>query len=311
MSLVTKIFFYALVLFVLLLILGGILVWKRPLAVYAWMSRHELKQAGLTKVFVDSSVGRQTVWQGGEGPTIVLLHGAGDQAGAWSKMVPDLLRGYRVVIPDLAGHSESSPAGGEPLRVGTILNGLKAVLDREPTKAPCILVGNSLGGWVAMLYALNEPGRVARLVIVNGGALRGEREDLTLTPSNREQARRLMDALRDPGSLRVPDFVLDDMIQQARTGPIGRLAATADDMQDYLLEGRLRDLSVPVDFLWGESDKLFTIDYARRMASQLPASRLTLIPRCGHVPQQECPSSFSAALQKLLQGPPPLPTKNP
>jgi pimeloyl-ACP methyl ester carboxylesterase len=78
-------------------------------------------------------------------------------------------------------------------------------------------------------------------------------------------------------------------------------------MGKYVLDGKLKEINVPVDLLWGESDKLFSIAYARRMISQLPASRLTTIPGCGHVPQQECPARFGAALSDVLTMPPPLP----
>jgi pimeloyl-ACP methyl ester carboxylesterase len=160
-----------------------------------------------------------------------------------------------------------------------------------------------------MLYAVKHPERVARLVAVNGGALRGDRPDLTLTPSNREEARKLFDALTDPGSLRLPDFVLDDVVRQARSGPLGRLASTSQDMQNYLLEGRLNELTVPVDLLWGSADRMLSLDYARRMEAGLPATRLTVIFRCGHVPQQECPAHFVMALEKILELPPPGPER--
>lgn len=310
MSLWTKLFLYLLALLVVVLILGGLLMWKRPLAVYVWMSRQELKRQGLLESVVETAVGRQTVWVGGEGRALVLLHGAGDQAGTWSKVVPSVQHQYHLIIPDLAGHGKSEPQQG-PLSVGTVLSGLEALLQSLQLRDPPILAGNSLGGWVAMLYAHKHPDRVSRLVIINGGALRGERKDLTLTPASREEARRLMEALRDPASLGIPDFVLDDVVRESGNGPLNRLAGTAADMPHYLLDGRLGEVSTPVDFLWGESDKLFTLDYARRMVAQLPTARLTLIPRCGHVPQQECPSSFSAALVKILQGPPPQPVNTP
>jgi pimeloyl-ACP methyl ester carboxylesterase len=295
----------ALVAALLLSVLAGVLwVWKRPLEFFAWMGRRSLAGAGLVKVVVDSPVGQQTLWQGGSGPILLLLHGAGDQAGAWSHVVPSLVGRYRLIVPDLPGHGESAPGTG-PLTMGTELAGLEAVVQNRASDAPVILVGNSLGAWLAMLYGVKHPEHVSRLVAVNGGALRGDRPDLTLTPSNREEARKLFDALTDPGSLRVPDFVLDDVVRQARSGPLGRLASTSDDMQNYLLEGRLNQLTVPVDLLWGGADRMLSLEYANRMEAGLPAARLTVIPRCGHVPQQECPERFVAALEKILEQPPP------
>jgi pimeloyl-ACP methyl ester carboxylesterase len=63
-----------------------------------------------------------------------------------------------------------------------------------------------------------------------------------------------------------------------------------------------------VDLLWGASDKLVSVDYAKRLAGQLPAARLTTIDRCGHAPQVECPDRFTEALLKVLKDPVPEPT---
>jgi pimeloyl-ACP methyl ester carboxylesterase len=76
-------------------------------------------------------------------------------------------------------------------------------------------------------------------------------------------------------------------------------------MEQYILDNRLQDLEVPVDLVWGESDRLFSVDYARRLLAQLPAARLTIIPRCGHVPQQECPDKVREELIKILHREPP------
>jgi pimeloyl-ACP methyl ester carboxylesterase len=293
---------------VVLLLAAGFWFWCHPFAVLAWVARHSLARAGFTKVEVPSPVSTQVVWERGDGPSLVFLHGAGDQAGTWSKIAPSFAGSYHVLLLDLPGHGESAPAKG-PLDVGTILAGTEAVLAREALGKPLVLVGNSLGAWIALLYARAHPENVARVVLVNGGALRGDRTDVILNPANREEARRLFDLITDPGSPRVPDFMLDDAVRQARTGPLARVAATAGDMPKYLLDGRLQEITVPVDLLWGEADRLFPLDYARRMETQLPTARLTLVARCGHVPQQECPLTFRAALAKVLAEPPPEPRK--
>ena len=289
----------------IVLAVGVWYVWKRPLSVYAAFNRRTLAGAGLTEITVDSPVGPQAYWTGGAGPTLVLLHGAGDSAGSWASIADKLVPRYRLVIPDLAGHGHSGPAAGD-LSVGQVLTGVEAVVRQGPQE-PVILVGNSLGAWVALLYAKQHPDRVARVVLVNGGALVGERRDLSLMPKTREEAAALMTQLRDSAADPIPGYVLDDVVREANTGPIARLAATAGRMGDYVLEGRLHEVAVPVDLIWGESDKLFALSYARRMMAQLPASRLTTIPACGHVPQQECPTRFRASLLDVLTMPPPMP----
>ena len=289
---------------VLLLVLGTALyVWMRPLAVSAWFERRALAKAGFTSSVMESPSGRMTVWEAGQGPTIVLLHGAGDQAGAWSLVAPQLTGKYRVLIPDLPGHADSFPREG-PLPLGTVLGGVNALMEQKAGNQPVILVGNSMGAWLAILYARDHPDRVARIVAVDGGPLRG-RQDVSLLPRDREEARKLMALLRDGGNPPVPDFVLDDVVRYSRNGPIGRLLADVPEMERYLLDGKLGDFRTPVDLVWGEADRLLDLEYARRMEAQLPAVRLTVLSRCGHVPLRECPSGLTTALERVLSEPPP------
>lgn len=294
-----------LVLVVLAVAAVGIYFWKRPLDVLAQFNRRALAKGGLTEATTDTGFGQQHYWTGGQGPTLVLLHGAGDQAGTWSGIVDALVPRYRVVIPDLAGHGASAPAEG-PISVSQVLRGLEAVLSKGP-QDPVILVGNSLGAWVAMLFAHEHPGRVARVILVNGGPLKGDRPDLSLTPKTREEAAALMTQLRDPKSGPIPGYVLDDVVRAAQSGPLARLAQTAAEMESFVLDGKLNEITAPVNLIWGESDKLFPLAYAERMMRDLSASRLTTIPACGHVPHQECPARFRASLLDALTMPPPLP----
>lgn len=286
---------------------GGVLFWKRPIAVLAWLGRRRLEAAGCTKQKAASAAGLETVFRGGSGPTVVLLHGAGDQAGTWAGVAPSLAKSFTLILPDLAGHGESAPARG-PLPLGVLLQGLDGVLAQEVPAGKVTLVGNSLGAWMAALWAKEHPGRVEHLVFVNGGPIRKEPTDLTLMPRTRGQADALLYALRDPTSPIVPNFVVDDLIRVSNEGPIARLASDAKGMEAYLLDGKLDTLTVPVDLLWGASDKLLPLAWAELLQAQLPAARLTKIDRCGHVPQQECPEAFSATLLKILKDPLPAPT---
>jgi len=292
-----------LVLIVLAVAAAGIYFWKRPLSVLAQFNRRALGSAGLSEATADTGFGPQHYWTGGQGPTLVMLHGAGDQAGTWSAVAEALAPRYRLVVPDLAGHGASAPADG-PISVGQVLRGVEAILSQGP-QDPVIIVGNSLGAWVAMLYAREHPDRVARLILVNGGALKGDRQDLSLTPKTRQEAAALMTQLRDAKSGPIPGYVLDDVVREAQEGPLARLAQTAGDMESFVLDGKLGDIAAPVDLLWGESDRLFPVAYAERMMRELRASRLTTIPACGHVPHVECPTRFKASLLDILQQPAP------
>ena len=286
------------VLLVAALLAGGV-VWRRPLATYGRLSRFALFRAGLGRETVRTSVGRQTAFVGGRGPTVVLLHGAGDQAGTWAQTVRALLPHFRLVVPDLPGHGASEPKAG-PLSIGTVVDATAQALDTLVADEPWTIVGNSLGAWVAMLITVSRPGRVGRLVLVNGGAVKADTSAITFTPTTREQARTTIQALMGPSATRAPGFVLDDLIRVCRLGPLGRLVQTSDEMERYLLDGRLAEVTVPVDLLWGVDDRVFPVAYAERLERELPAARLTLLQGCGHAPQRSNPRQFGAALAAIL-----------
>jgi pimeloyl-ACP methyl ester carboxylesterase len=282
------------------LIVFSILFFLRPVATTVWLRRSALRRAGLRKTKLTTTVGGQIVWHGGTGPLLVLLHGAGDQAGTWNKVVPEVKRHFQLVIPDLAGHGESDPAAGV-LSLGTLLTALEEVLDAMPWRdAPLVLAGNSLGAWMAMLYAQKYPHRVTRVILIDGGPIKSASE-IGIMPKDREEARRALDAVLDPSTPRRPNFVLDDLVRVSNTGPISRLlAAGEEDMSKYLLDDKLASFQLPVDLIWGASDRLVPLDYAKNLQSQLPHCTLTVIERCGHGPQLERPQELTRALLQIL-----------
>jgi len=293
------------IVFVVALVFASVIFFRYPMAVFNWQNRYALKTAGFAEESIVSPVGKQTIWEKGSGPILILLHGAGDHAGSWSKVAPQLVGHYHVIIPDLAGHGASDPATG-PLTIDTIMRGLDAVVSSKAPSGNVTIVGNSLGAWLAFLYAEDNPNKIERIVAIDGGPIRGERPDLVPLPTNREQAAKLFDAILDPGSPHPPGFVLDDIVRVSHDGPIGRMASVgAEEMSKHLLDGKLAAFTTPVDLIWGESDRFIPLSYAQRMNAELPSVRLTTLPRCGHVPQQECPKALEKALNNALRQPPP------
>jgi len=300
---IVKLIIAILVLGALTVIFGVWMVWKRPLTIDAWMSRTALKINGLERTKLDTEAGRMTVWEGGSGPTLVLLHGAGDQAGAWARTVGGLVSDHRVVIPDLPGHWKSDPSSG-PIHMEQLLDGVARVVDATSPDEPVVIVGNSMGAWLGFLYAHDHPDRVARLVAVNGGPIINPDSQVNIFPKTRDEARETMKGLMGPASPPIPGYVLDDIVRRTADGPAARFAQTAAEMGAYLLDGKLDEVEVPVELVWGAADQLMTLDYARRIADGLPQARLHPIKGCGHVPQRECPLRFLEALKEALAAPP-------
>jgi pimeloyl-ACP methyl ester carboxylesterase len=288
------------------MLVGMWLFWKRPLTVDAWVSRLALGKRGLQASELATPAGTMTVWEGGSGPAIVLLHGAGDQAGAWARIMEPLVADYRVLVPDLPGHWKSDPRRG-PITIEQLLAGLEALMDARCAGEPAILVGNSMGAWISFLYAVEHPERVALLVAINGGPVRDENPGVNVLPKTREEARATMQALLGPNTILPPDFVLDDVVRQARVGPAARLAEgllqAGEGLEAFVLDGRLAEVTVPVELVWGDADELFTMSYAERLVEGLPDARLHPVKGCGHVPHRECPDRLLKALTAALAEP--------
>lgn len=281
----------------------GVSFWRAPFWWFEKLGKAGLQGAGLTRAVATGPRGPLVYWHGGSGSTLVLLHGANDQAGAWGRVAQPLAAGRRLVVPDLAGHGESGPADGR-LAVGDLLQGVEAVIDAAAPGERVAILGNSLGGFLAMLYAARHPQRVDHVILLNGAAVRAAPgAQVSLLPQTREQARAAMDALTAPQSPRVPDYVLDALVRMAPGSPLARLLEWPLD-EALVLDGKLAAFATPVTLVWGDADRYMTVDYAREVAAQLPAARLVTLPACGHVPQRECPEPMVAAVQRALADPP-------
>jgi pimeloyl-ACP methyl ester carboxylesterase len=209
-----------------------------------------------------------------------------------------------VIVPDLPGHGESAPGAGV-LRMSQVVAGAEELLDEVARERRAVVVGNSMGAWIATLLAHRHPERVERIVLVNGGAVPSAPGGPSLLPVDREAARRLMALLRAPASPSIPDWMLDDLVARAPASATARLLGDLPDLVAQMLIGRLGEVRTPVDLLWGAADGLMTIAYAEQMAAALPAARLTRIEGCGHLPQLECPARFRTVLAERLAAPPP------
>jgi pimeloyl-ACP methyl ester carboxylesterase len=252
-----------------------------------------------------------------DAPTIVLVHGFAASTHAWDAWAKALSASYRVVVLDLPGHGLTRTAEGYVVRSDSF----EAVVDELTRRlgiARFTLGGNSMGGAVAWTYALDHPGRVERLVLVDaagwpkherGGAMifkfinnpigRKVLKDIEIRPLMTQGLRA---AYVDPKL--VTPALADRYVDLAR----------APGHRDILLAQRPRrdataaDLSaihVPTLVMFGLEDRLIPATDAEKFHKAIPAVTLILYPGVGHVPMEQIPERSAADLQAWLAAHPP------
>jgi 2-hydroxy-6-oxonona-2,4-dienedioate hydrolase len=240
----------------------------------------------------------------GTGAPLILIHGLADDVTIWDSVIPALSAKFRVIAFDQIGFGRSD----KPLlnyRVSTFVDFLGGFL-AELKIDRASLIGNSLGGWVAAAYALEQPERVERLVLSDaaGYAALAKTMDPRALNALRLASREDIQYL---GALTFHDkrFYQDtDAIfkQRVTAGDSYTVGQFLDSMVrgDDILDNRLRMINRPTLVIWGRDDKLIPLRFGERFHQEIANSRLRIIDNCGHIPQVECPTEFSAAVLQFL-----------
>jgi pimeloyl-ACP methyl ester carboxylesterase len=262
-----------------------------PLDAIVAASRDQLKSAGLTRKTTDDG---SVYWTGGgskESKTLVLLHGVNDQAGTWAAVVPELKKDFRLIVPDLAGHGESEPKTG-PIMFDNMVARVDAILAKE-NASKVTIAGNSMGGWVAMLYAFDHADKVERLVLEDSSGIAWDLSGVPLAPKNREEADKMMKAVHGPET-KTPEVVLDALLAR-KNPPMTRIGL--QDVMIHIVDARLKELKMPVTILWGRDDGILSLDYAKALTEKIPGATLQIIDGAAHIPHRQQPARFVKCLK--------------
>ena len=245
--------------------------------------------------------------ESGSGPVVVLLHGLGGSTLNWGFNTSALAQKHRVIVPDLLGHGRSD----KPLinyRVATYVDFLDKFLSELKVERAS-LVGNSMGGWIAALYALKHPARVERLVLVDAAGFKPPPDlDLAslsgLNPSTREGMRQLASLVFHNKQLFASDAAIDlALTQRLSAGDGYTIQSLVESIHrgEDMLDGRLAALKQPTLIIWGREDGLTPLAReGERFKRELPAAQMVVFDACGHIPQIEKAAEFNAAVLKFL-----------
>ncbi|MCJ2185290.1 alpha/beta fold hydrolase [Novosphingobium beihaiensis] len=247
----------------------------------------------------------------GEGRPLLLLHGISNTGRAWAPQVPALAgAGYRVIVPDHAGHGASAPVT-TPFGVSELADDIEIMLAAMDI-ANCDIVGLSLGGMVALELALRRPERVGRMIVANSF-------DCTATPTFAGLAESWARTFEQPqGPLRRFEANWPSLVSPAfqttaeglRTYQVWHaLAAVADGpslanvsrgITTFDVSQRIAELAMPTLFIAGGLDGMSPPDLGRALAERAPQGEFSLIGEAAHISNVDTADAFTRRVLEFL-----------
>lgn len=277
------------------------------------VSHHFIEVAGLRIHYLRA---------GEAGPPVLLLHGGGTDSAvlSWKLTIEPLSEHFRVFAPDWPGYGESDRPAIR-YNMDFYLRFLGELMTALNIPAAS-LAGVSMGGGIALGFALGSPARVHKLVLVDSYGLQPLApfhklsypfvhlpwvNELTweVFKYSRALARlSLQNLFYRPEA--ISEELVDEVFAELRKPRAGRafISFQRDELKWRGLRtvymDRLHELSVPTLIIHGEKDGLVPVEYARQAHERIPGSRLYVIPECGHWPQREKPAEFHRVLLDFL-----------
>jgi len=246
----------------------------------------------------------------GKGETIVLLHGFGANKDNWVRFVRYIPSEYRVIALDLPGHGDSSRLNDRTYTISFITDGFAQGVDALGLTR-FHLAGNSMGGYVSMLYNLRNPQRVATLCLVDtAGIVSPQPSDLQraleqgqnpLIPSTEKEFYALMDyAFYKKPFLPWPvPSVLARMAVESSA--FNKKMWTDINFQRSDMAPLLPDLHLPVLVLWGDRDRITNVSTTEVLEKSLSSQDTVIMKDCGHLPMVERPKEAAGHYVSFLR----------
>lgn len=230
----------------------------------------------------------------GSGPVVVFLHGSGNGASGYSNFkanYPELAQaGYRTIVPDLIGFGYSDKPDDVEYHLDFFIDCLKQTLDAIGV-TQATLVGNSLGGAVALGFALAHPASVEKLVLMAPGGLNelpdylampGMQAMFALYGSGKPVTEEAMKDFFIKAFVVNPAVVTDDLVHERAEMAKLQNPQVIKTLKVPVMTERLGEIGCPVLSLWGLNENMMPDSGILRLAKGLKHGRMVLVPQCGH-----------------------------
>lgn len=232
----------------------------------------------------------------GQGPVLLLLHGLFGALSNWEGVVNRFSKNFRVVIPMLPIYEMPIKEAG--------LDGLrKFVEDFVAFKKldQMIIMGNSLGGHIALLYTLKNGARVKKLILTGSSGLFEDSMGGSYPKrGNYEYIReRVAYTFYDPNV--ATKELVDEVFETTKSIPkCMRIVAIAKSAQRHNMAEEIPNIKIPTLLVWGLNDTITPPIVAHEFNRLIPNSDLRFIDRCCHAPMMEHPEKFNELVEEFL-----------
>jgi pimeloyl-ACP methyl ester carboxylesterase len=238
--------------------------------------------------------------EAGQGPTVILLHGLGSVKEIWAANIGPLSAKYHVYALDQIGFGHSD----KPLleyKITTFVDFLHGFMQSQ-NLSKATLVGNSLGGWIAIDFATRHPEMVDKLVLVDSAGLPfGKPLTMDLNPASLADMRTLLDSVFYDKKMVTEEFVLQAFTNHVRNNDGFTIQRTlAGFAQNQFEDAKLSSIHAATMVAWGREDELIPFSSGEKLRDGIPGAKLVVFEKCGHVPQLEKPAEFNQALTDFL-----------
>jgi 2-hydroxy-6-oxonona-2,4-dienedioate hydrolase len=232
----------------------------------------------------------------GNGPVIVLLHGLFGALSNFEKVIEHFQSNYTVLFPQLPLYTSSLLNS----TVGGMVDFVKTLLE-EKNYRNVHLVGNSLGGHIGLVYALQNIDRVTSITLTgSSGLFENSLGDGYPNKENYDYIRKKTEYTfydSTMASKELVDEVFETVNNRAKAIRVITLAKSA---LRHNLRTELQKIDIPVNLIWGKNDNITPLFVGEEFEKLISDAKLEVIDECGHAPMMEHPEKFNQLLEQFL-----------
>lgn len=250
----------------------------------------------------------------GEGGTLMLVHGFTSNLFSWNEVMPELSSHYRVIALDLPGYGFSDKPEDVTYDYKLFSDSIKQFLDTKGI-GKLSIAGNSMGGGTSIRFTLDHPGMVEKLILVDSAGVKFEHSPILTVMFGTPGLNNFIFSIISEGlvkrSLKTCCYYNDDAVTDERAhlytlpfrteGALNAASKTVMQNDFGSLESELGNIQAPTLIVWGEKDLLIPATAAGKFNRLIPDSKLVMIEKCGHMPQEEKPAETTAAFIDFLE----------